>query len=254
MDLGIKGRTALVVGAGRGIGRATALALAAEGARVGVLSRTRSEVDEVVSLITSRGGSAVSLIADVTRDVEVDAALDTLGPCTLLVYGASVVFVPKRLQSVEEAELRQAFEVDLISAARLCQRVLPGMVREGHGRIVALSSLAALGGVPGGAVYAAAKAGLSGLCRGIAADYGKKGITAVAAIIGFANTERFRERLQDDPGLLEKRPASTALGQVASPEELAEAITLLCSRQAALLTGSDVMLASGLQLHGGVFG
>jgi NAD(P)-dependent dehydrogenase (short-subunit alcohol dehydrogenase family) len=239
MDLGIAGRTALVVGGGRGIGRAVAIALAKEGARVTVMARTASEVEAVAREI---GGKA--LVADVRQfDPQgIDAP-------QILVLCAAALYQPKKLQFIDDAEQEKFLAADFAANATLCRRLLPGMMEARFGRIVAISSLAARTGTSGGTLYAATKSALEGLMRGIALDYSRRGITANAVAVGFADTERLQLRLKDDPASREHLEKATAMRRLLTPAEVADVVAFLCSTRASAITGSVVDATGGAHLN-----
>ena len=253
MDLGLSGRVALVCGGGRGIGRVCAEALAREGADVAVLARTASELDATADAVRAHGRRALALPTDVKDTAQLDAALErlasTLGSPTLLVLGTAALWQPRRLHSATDAEIRNHLEVDLLSALTICRRVLPGMVKAGFGRIVALGSLAARTGISGGTEYAVIKAALEGLVRGLALDYGRRGLTANVVSLGFVETERLAGRVLDHPERREKLVQATTRKQLVQPEEAADVVAFLCSARAAAITGSVIEVTAGAHLN-----
>jgi NAD(P)-dependent dehydrogenase (short-subunit alcohol dehydrogenase family) len=244
MDLRLAGQVALVAGGGRGIGRATALALAREGARVAVLARTAAE------LATVEG--ALALPADLTDLAAVDAALATLraalGPPTLLVLAAAALYRPVKLHNLSDADATALLALDLGAAVALSRRVLPDMLAARAGRIVAISSLASRTGLPGATLYAAAKSGLEGLMRGLAVDYSRHGITANAVAVGFAETPRLEARLGGDAGARARLERATASRRLVAPDEVADVVAFLCSPRAAAITGAVIDVTHGAHL------
>lgn len=253
MDLGLGGRVALVVGGGRGLGRACALELAREGAEVAVLARTGSELEKTAEEIRKLGRRALALPVDATDLTALDAALARvragLGPPTLVILGAAALYQPRKLQHVDDAEAARFLAVDLQAAIALCTRVLPGMMDARFGRIVALGSMAARTGVAGGTLYAATKAGLEGLCRGIALDYSRRGITANTVAIAFAETERLRERLAGDPEARARLERACATRAIPSAEQIADVVAFLCSPRAGAITGAVIDATAGAHLN-----
>ncbi len=253
MDLGLSGKVALVVGGGRGIGKACALALAREGAHVAVLARTVGELEKTAAGIRAAGVRALALPADLSDAGALGAALEKLerelGAPTLLVLGAAALYAPRKLQHVSPEEIAQFLAVDLTSAIALCQKLLPGMMEARFGRVVALGSLAARTGVAGGTLYAAIKAALEGLCRGLALDYSRRGITANTVAISFAETERLRERLGDDAEARARIEKATANRAIPSPEQIADVVAFLCSPRASAITGAVVDATAGAHLN-----
>jgi NAD(P)-dependent dehydrogenase (short-subunit alcohol dehydrogenase family) len=253
MDLGFAGRVALVVGGGRGIGRAVALSLAREGADIAVLSRTAPELDETATEVRGLGRRALALVADATDLAAVDAALEQtraeLGPPTILVLGAAALYRPQKLQHIDDAEALRSIAVDVQSAISLCKRVLPGMMDARFGRIVALGSVAARTGVSGGTLYSTGKAALEGLMRGIALDYSRRGITANVCSIAFAETERLQGRIAAEPSHREKLERATATRAIPSAAEIADVVSFLCSARASVITGAVIDATAGAHLN-----
>jgi NAD(P)-dependent dehydrogenase (short-subunit alcohol dehydrogenase family) len=241
MDLGLAGQVALVVGGGRGIGRATALTLGREGARVAALARTAREVEAVTG--------ALPLVADVTDRAAVDAALARLpAPPTILVLAAAALYRPTKLHNLSDEDADALLATDLGAAVHLCARVLPGMLAARRGRIVAISSLAARTGLSGATLYSAAKSGLEGLVRGLAVDYSRHGITANAVAVGFAETPRLAARIGADPEARARLERATAARRLVQPDEVADVVAFLCSPRAAAVTGAVVDVTHGAQL------
>jgi len=253
MDLGIKGRVALVAGASRGIGRATAVALAREGVDVYVLARDGAKLAEVADEIRALGVRAHAIAVDASdRDAlrtALDAARPTLGPPTLLVLSIAAMFKAERLERVSDATVDHLLATDLRASIDLCRFTLPAMFDAKFGRIVALGSLASRVGHVGGAVYAATKAALEGLVRGIALEYSRRNVTANVVMPGFTETERLQERLGGDEAAREKLERATATRRLITAEEVADAIVFLCSARAGSITGAVIELTGGAHLN-----
>lgn len=273
--LGIDDRVALVTGAGRGIGRTTALVLAEFGARVAVtdllvedgpvtedldpmsevalredLVRTRATAEE----IRKSGGDAVALQMDVSSPTSIDAAFseieEQLGPVSILVNNAGIFDHRRRFaqQSLElwERDLR----VNLTGPFLCSQRAWGAMEDAGWGRIVNLSSAAGLYGSFGQASYAATKAGVLGLTKTLALEGARKGITANAVAPGPIETEGFvlKTKLGIDPEKNQRVIDATAMRRMGTPRDIAMAITFLASDEAAFITGQVVPVNGGLDL------
>ncbi|MBK7864531.1 MAG: SDR family oxidoreductase [Archangiaceae bacterium] len=253
MDLGISGRVALVAGASRGIGRAVARALAREGCDVALLARSVDALEAAAVELRGLGRKAAVLPCDLTdlgalREAY-ERASSTLGPPTLLVLSAAAVYAPKKLHFLEPAEVRAALDTDLASAVELCRLALPAMMDARFGRVVALGSVAARSGVSGGALYAAAKAGLEGLMRGLAVDYSRRGITANVVSVAFADSERLRGRVGEDVSARERLVEATATRRIPTVDEIADVVTFVCSTRAASITGAVVDATAGGHLN-----
>jgi NAD(P)-dependent dehydrogenase (short-subunit alcohol dehydrogenase family) len=253
MDLDLAGRVALVAGGGRGIGRACALALAREGADVAVLARTASELDSTADAVRALGRRALALPCDATDLGALDAAFDRvareLAAPTLLVLSTAALWQPQKLQYISDADARALLDADVSSAVALCRRALPAMVDARFGRIVGLGSVAARTGIAGGALYAAGKAALEGLLRGVALDYGRRGITANVVAVAFADTERLRARTAGDAAARERLERATATRAIPTPEQIADVVAFLSSPRAAAVTGAVVDATAGGHLN-----
>lgn len=253
MDLGLAGRIAIIAGASRGIGAAVARALAAEGAHVALLARTEAALQEVAAGIRGSGGQATAFAVDLSdaqarRDV-VSAVAKEVGTPSLLVLSQAALYQPTRLHLVEEAEVQRFIDADLSSAVSLCQSVLPGMMEQRFGRIVALGSMAARTGVAGGTLYSALKAALEGLVRGVALEYSRREITANVVSVAFADTERLRARVAGDAEARARLERATATRRIPTPEEIAAVVTFLCSAQASSITGAVIDATAGAHLN-----
>jgi 3-oxoacyl-[acyl-carrier protein] reductase len=238
---------ALVTGASRGIGAATARALAADGWAVGVnYSRDQAGAESVVASIEESGGRAVALGADVSADAATVEMLDTvvqeIGPVLVLVNNAGVTADGLSMQLDDEA-WTHVLEVNLTAAFRLTRGVLGQMMRQRFGRIVNVSSVVGLRANPGQANYSAAKAGLIALTRTVAAEVARRGITVNAVAPGLIETELTREITSNGTeGLLASIPAR----RPGSPEEVAACIRFLASGEAGYVNGAVLPVDGGM--------
>ncbi|HUG74529.1 MAG TPA: 3-oxoacyl-[acyl-carrier-protein] reductase [Acidimicrobiia bacterium] len=240
-------RVALVTGASRGIGRAVAERLAADGYRVAVNYHTGSAAaDEVVAAITAAGGEAMAVGADVGDGEAVTAmfgaVVERLGPVEVLVNNAGVTDDDLLLRMTPEAWDR-VIRTNL-SSAYLCTRAaLRGMLKARWGRIVSVTSVAGITGNPGQANYAAAKAGLIGFTRSVAKEVGSRGITVNAVAPGFIDTDMTGAL---DDSVKEAALPAIALGRFGEPGEIAAAVGYLASDGAAYVTGHVLVVDGGL--------
>lgn len=251
MDLGISGRVALVTGGSRGIGRAVAERLAAEGARVGVLGRDGERLEQACRAIHGSGGEAVPVRFDLSEPDAGQAALEALkgrfGEPDILVHCAAHFSPRTRLSGASTTEWDAAIAVNLKSVAALSGLALKGMKRRGWGRVVVVGSLMAAVGGRGYPVYSALKAAQEALARSIALDYGPFGITANVVAPGIVDTERFRESAE--PDLAAAHAEAAALKRLGRPEEIAAAVAFLASESASYITGATVLVSGGAHLN-----
>ncbi len=242
---------ALVTGASRGIGAATARALAAEGWSVAVnYSRDRDGAEAVLASIEEAGGRGIALAADVSADGEAEqllaAAARELGPVLVLVNNAGVTADALAMRLGDEA-WNHVLEVNLTAAFRLTRSALGSMVKERFGRIVNVSSVVGRRANPGQANYAASKAGLIAMTKTIAAEVARRGVTVNAVAPGLIETEMTREltgegRSYDGTRLLESIPAR----RPGTPEEVAACIRFLASEEAAYVNGAVLAVDGGM--------
>ena len=241
------GRVALVTGASRGIGRAVAVALAADGHRVAACFGSDAAAgSETCQAIESQGGEALAVQVDVSRPDSVDAAFtkveDAWGKVEVLVSNAGINR-DGLVMRMGDDQWAEVLRTNLDGAFHLVRRATPGMVRARWGRIVLVGSVVGLSGSPGQANYAAAKAGLIGLTRTIARELGSRGITANLVAPGpivTAMTDALSE---------ERRVQMTGqvpLGRFGTPEEVAAAVAFLCSDAAGYVSGAVLPVDGGM--------
>jgi NAD(P)-dependent dehydrogenase (short-subunit alcohol dehydrogenase family) len=251
--LTLRGKTALITGASRNIGRAIALAFAAEGADLVLNTRVNGEELEAVAAECRKAGvRAIPLLADIA-DAEavasmVEEALAAVGAIDVLVCNAAIR--PHRaLADTSLEEWHRVLGVNLHSAFYLTRAVVPGMKERRRGSIIAVGGQSSLTGRPNTAAVTAAKTGLLGLVRALAAELGPFGIRANMVVPGFIDTERryadwYPEFRQAPPGA----PAHLAeipLRRLGRPEEIADACLFLASDASAYVTGDTVRVMGG---------
>ena len=252
----LRGRTALVTGAGRGIGRATALRLAEAGAGVVVSARSRAEIEEVAGLARDRGARAAALTADVTSAEQVARlfaeARSALGPIDVLVNGAGVA--PSALVAkTSEAQWRAAIETNLSGAFYCMREAIGPMAERGWGRIVSLASIAGKTGYPYIGAYAASKHGLLGLTKCAALEVATRGVTVNAVCPGYVDTPMTDvsvARIVEKTGLaaadVRKRLEETSpQKRLFDAEEVAALVLFLCGEDARGITGQALSLDGG---------
>lgn len=244
----LEGKVALVTGGGRGLGRATALALAEQGAKVVVLARSLHEVEETARLIRGQYGVGRSLAVrtDVTEEQDVAEAFETIrrrwGGVDILVNNAGDAGATGPISQVTLAEWRHTLDVNLTGAFLCARESLRDMARRRWGRIVNVSSGAAEGAVPGMAPYSVAKAAIEHFTRLLAAEGAPNGVVAVALRPGVVDTrmqEDLRSRTSDTmpPELRAIFAAYKQRGRLVPPERPAQMIAFLCSSRAGDVNG-----------------
>jgi 3-oxoacyl-[acyl-carrier protein] reductase len=238
-------KIALVTGASRGIGKATALALATEGAKVVVNYASNSDAaNMVVSEITSAGGEAIAVGADVSKpeDVEnlVKTTLDTYGRIDVLVNNAGITRDGLMLRMKLE-DWQAVINLNLTGVFLCCKAVSKVMLKQKSGRIINISSVAGVMGNPGQANYSAAKAGVIGLTKTLAKEFAPRGITVNAIAPGFIETDMTNDLKTDE--ILKFIP----LGRFGKPEEIAGMIRFLAADpSASYITGQVFNVDGGM--------
>ncbi|HET9492202.1 MAG TPA: glucose 1-dehydrogenase [Methylomirabilota bacterium] len=253
--------TAVVTGAGSGIGRATAQLLAARGAAVAAVDVQEAAARETANVITKAGGRAVAFQADVSRAADLDRAVDgavaALGPLEIMVNNAGILDGYFNVDETDEAVWRRVLDIDLTGVFFGCKRALREMLPRGRGRIVNMASVAGLNGTGGGAAYVAAKHGVVGLTRQMAVTYSARGITVNAVCPGPILTG-LRQHSQQllGPGVPDMSGRGIAVseeqiravvpaGRRGTVEDIAAAVCFLASEEAAYITGHTLVVDGG---------
>jgi NAD(P)-dependent dehydrogenase (short-subunit alcohol dehydrogenase family) len=250
----LTGEIAIITGAGRGIGAATAKALAESGVRVVVSAREQTKAQAVVDKL--RPGIAIAVACDVADPVDVVTLVNTtertFGKPSILINNAGVVSPIGLLHEVDPEAVAHAIRVTLVGAAFACQAVLPAMLDAGRGRIINLSSGAAHRPLEGWSCYCAAKAGLAMLTRSLALEYGASGIKAFGFSPGVVDTDMQGEIRASGINPVSRLPRSS----LAPVDEPAAAIVYLSSTASDDLAGQEIDIrttefrrAAGLPAH-----
>ena len=244
------GRVAIVTGGASGIGLAISERLAADGAAVAVFDRNAAAADEAATKLAATGATAVGLDVDVTDRPGVEAGVadvcERLGAPTILVNNAGLQGFGRFLEITPEAWDR-VVGVNLTGTFHCCQVVLPHMVEAGWGRIVNISSSSAQGGQPFMTHYVSSKAGVIGLTKALALEFGPKGVTVNTIPPGFIDTPMLRD--SERKGLLgdgvEHHAGLTPVRRVGRPEDIAAACAFLVSDEASYVTGQVIGVNGG---------
>lgn len=244
----LENHVALITGGGSGIGRATALRFAAEGAAVAVFDRHADAAERVAAEIAGAGGTALAVAGDVTDlaalDAAVAAAIDRLGPVSILVANAAISKGDDPL-ATDEATWDRTVDIVLKGVFLSAKAVLPGMLEAGRGAIVTISSVNGQTGI-GEEPYSAAKAGVINLTQNLATRYGPKGIRANCIAPGTIRTPIWQPRVDRDPEVFDRIGRWYPLGRVGEPEDIANAALFLASDEAAWITGAVLNVDGGL--------
>lgn len=245
-------KVAIVTGASSGIGRATARLFAAEGARVVVAARGRPALKEVADEIERAGGQAVAVAGDV-RDEDlaktlVETARDRFGGLDIAVNNAGSLGEMAPVAELSLAGWREAIEVNLTAAFLGAKHQVPAMLARGGGSLIFTSTFVGTTvGFPGMSAYAASKAGVIGLARVIAAEYGAQGIRANAVLPGGTDTPMGRQVISS-PEMRAFVENMHALKRLAAPEEIARSILHLASDAASFISGSAFFVDGGVSI------
>lgn len=257
MDLGIKGKVAMVAAGSKGLGRAAALALAAEGCAVSVCGRSLDSLAAVKAELEALGVPALAVVADVAKAEDLvrwhGATEAALGPVDILITNTGG---PKAATFADLSDGDWAAGVDttLMNVVRMTRLVLPGMRARQWGRIVHITSLVAKQPYPLLTISSTLRAGLSGLTRTLAMETAKDGVTVNALLPGHVMTDRqlhLAEVKSKAEGVtveqhFSRQAAAIPAGRIGQPEEVGAVIAFLCSAPASYLTGQSLLVDGGL--------
>ena len=256
MELGLKGRPALVSAASKGLGRACAEALAAEGARVAICARDRGELEAARDEIAAEtGATVVAITADVAEEPErfVREGAEALGGCEILVANAGGPS-PGRFDELGDDDFRRALDLLFFSTLRMTREALPSMRRAGYGRVVVVGSSAIKQPIPNLMLSNSVRAGVAGWAKTLSGELGPEGITVNLVLPGRYLTGRVRELHEDRAGREGRSPEEVAaddmraipLGRFGEPRELGDLAAFLASERASYITGAVVQADGGL--------
>jgi NAD(P)-dependent dehydrogenase (short-subunit alcohol dehydrogenase family) len=248
MDLGLTGKVALVTGASRGIGKAIALGLAAEGCRVGLVARTREAVESAAAEVAALGVEALPIVADVAVAADIERMIEAVaarwGRLDVLVNNVGGRRGGAFLETTD-ADWLGAFELNVLSAIRASRAAVPHLRRQGGGAIVMVSSMFALAGWMNMAHYSAAKGAVLALAKSLARELGPDNIRVNAVGPGLIRTPMTERSQAGNPQVFAERAAGTPLRRLTTVEEVAATIAYLASPAASSLTGQCLSPSSG---------
>lgn len=243
----LAGKRALVTGAASGIGRATALRLAAEGARVACADLNAAGAEETAAAIRAGGGTATGTPLDIADPASCDAAVrgavDAFGGLDILANVAGI-FRPGHTLEQDPSVFDATIAVNLRGTFSMCRSALPALL-DGGGAIVNIASAAALQGVPYNAAYCASKAGVVGLTRSLAAEYARRGVRVNCICPGGVMTPLIESPFPPDadPALMAR--LAPLVPRLADPEEIAALVAYLGSDESSYMTGSAITIDGG---------
>jgi len=254
MDLQLKGKTALVLAASKGLGKACATALAAEGADVVIGARNPAALNAAAAEINAAGkGRALAIPADVQQPEAahaiIAAAITAFGKIDILVNNAGGPPFGK-FESFDEAAWQSAFQLTLLSAVRLSRLVIPHMRKTGSGRIINITSLSVKTFLADSVLSTSLRMGVIGMAKLLSDELGPDHITVNNVAPGLILTDRVKDTLRKRPGvseeeLLAERARNIPLGRIGRPEELAALVTFLASPLAGYITGATIPVDGG---------
>jgi len=257
MDLGIRGKIALVTAASKGLGRGSAEALSAEGCRVAICARTRADVERTAKEIAAKTGHEVApFTADMSKpgDIEalVAAVTKSLGEPDIVVGNAGGP-PPGTFASIGVEQFLPAVELSMMSSIRLTYRVVPAMVQRGWGRIVYVTSVSVKQPIPHILLSNTARAGLAGFMKTVAREIAGTGVTINAVLPGTHETDRVRQTARNRAqaegvtfeAAMEAQKASNPMRALGDPADFGAAVAFLCSQQARFITGEHLLVDGG---------
>jgi NAD(P)-dependent dehydrogenase (short-subunit alcohol dehydrogenase family) len=243
----LKGKTALITGASKGLGRAMALALAAKGARIALVSRNLDLLNSVAKEVRATGAQAESFKADVTDEAQVatleKAVVGKLGKPQILINNAGIN-IRKSVTDFTLGEWRQVIDTNLTSVFLMCRAFVPHMKGQGYGRILNMTSIMSHVAIAGRTAYAASKSALLGFTKALALELTAEKITVNGISPGPFATE-LNKPILDNPELNAQFISKIPIGRWGKVEEVGELAAYLCAEEAGFITGTDILIDGG---------
>src|SRR3954454_24237923 len=247
MNIDLTGRTAVISGGSRGLGEAMAKALSEAGARIALVGRDVSRLEQVRDAIVQRNGTAEIFTADVTQEQQVVALAEAIqarfGHPQILINSAGIN-IRKNLVDFSLDEFRSVIDASLISTFLMCRALVPGMKGAGYGRILNMTSIMSHVSMAGRSAYSSAKTALLGLTRALAQELAADGITVNGISPGPIGTD-MNLPLMNNPEVNAQFVANLPVGRWGKVEEIGALACYLCSDAAALITGTDILIDGG---------
>jgi 3-oxoacyl-[acyl-carrier protein] reductase len=257
MDLGIKGRIALVTAASKGLGRGSAEALSAEGCRVAICARTQADVDRVAKEISAKSGHEVlPFVADMSKAADIDRLLGEvrgkLGDPDIVVCNAGGP-PPGNFATTKLDQFMPAVELSMMSSIRLTYGSIEAMQKKGWGRIVYITSVSVKQPIPFILLSNTARAGLTGFMKTVAREVAATGVTLNAVLPGTHDTDRVRQTAQTRAktegtsleAALEAQATNNPMKRLGTAQDFGAVVAFLCSQQARFITGENVLVDGG---------
>ncbi len=249
----LRNKVAIVTGAARGIGQATAQALAREGVQVVIADLNEQGAGRAAGLINGNGGKALALRVDISDEADVRSMVERViaecGRVDILVNNAGLVgstATYKPFDETEVSEWKREINISLIGTMLCCKAVISGMLQQKSGRIISVTSDAGKHGVPYMPIYSAVKAAVASFSRSLALDVAKKGITVNCVAPGPIRTPGLMEAMAKFQAGEEQWKSMTPMGRLGEPEDVANMIVFLASDQAGFITGQNYSVDGGL--------
>jgi NAD(P)-dependent dehydrogenase (short-subunit alcohol dehydrogenase family) len=243
----LEGRVALVTGASRGLGKAMALALAADGASLALVARDSAKLEQTAAVVREAGAPAEPFTADVTSEGAVQQlqrnVISRFGRTDILINNAGIN-IRKPIHEFTLEEWTRVIDTNLTSVFLMCRAFVPHMKGSGYGRIINMTSIMSHVSLPGRAAYSSSKSALLGLTRALAQELASEGITVVGISPGPFATE-MNTPLMQNPEINAQFVSKIPAGRWGKVEEVGALARFLCSDQAGFITGTDILIDGG---------
>lgn len=242
-------KVALITGGGAGIGRATGLLFAQQGAQVVIADLDSQAGEQTVGDIIKQGGQAIFVKCDVTSEQDVSQLIETtlanFGKLDIAFNNAGIEIEKQKVADADEAIFDKIMDINVKGVWRCMKHQIPALLKNGGGAIVNTASVAGLGAAPAMSIYSASKHAVIGLTKSAAVEYGKKGIRVNAVCPAVIDTEMFKRAVAGDPRKAEFVANSHPIGRIGQAEEVAAAVAYLCSDAASFTTGIALPVDGG---------